>query len=206
MNWQEVMLDIGGEEAGSVAESAAAFRRHVVPSMEAVSTRVKAWANWRTVLTWVAARKVLGQLLPISVEVFQGITFDLLSVLTSQDVVKGVWDAIAYQHLHHRRESPIMAAWGYDRLAKCIGLFAGTQRPMKCPVGRDILVAVLLSSPQTRAELRDGLALAVATLACLRPGEGAALSPGAAGVRRVVRPPCAGWGGVTGCTAAGRRC
>ena len=43
-NWQEVMMAIGNEGASSVAESesAAAFRRHVAPSMEAVSTRVKA--------------------------------------------------------------------------------------------------------------------------------------------------------------------
>ena len=186
-NWQEVMLDIGGAGAGSVAESAAAFRRHVAPSMEAVSTRVKAWANWRTLLTWAVARKVLGQLLPMSVEVFQGITFHLLSVLASKDVVKGVWDAIAYQHRHHRRESPILAAGGYGRLAKCIGRFAGTHRPVKYPVSRDMVVAVLLSRPQTLAELLDGLALVVATLACLLPGEGAA---------RVVRPRCAGWGSV----------
>ena len=171
----------------------------MAPSMEAVSTRVTAWANWRTVLTWVAARKVLGQLLPISVEVFQGITFDLLSVLTSQDVVMGVWDAIAYQHRHHRRESPIIAAGGYGRLAKCIGRFAGTQRSMKYPVSRDMVVAVLRSNTQTLAELRDGLALVVA-----RPRWRAC------GRVKGRRCRCATRGlttmrGLEECTAAGRR-
>lgn len=174
-NWQGVMKVIGGEGAGSVAESAAAFRRHVAPSMEAVSTREKAWASWRTVLTWAAARSAMGELLPMPVEVFQAVTFDLLSVLASQDVVKGVWDAIAYQHRHHRKDSPIASAGGYGRLAKCIARFAGTQRPMKYPVHRDMVVAMLRSRPQTLVQLRDGLASVVATLTCLRPGEGAAL-------------------------------
>ena len=54
------------------------------------------------------------------VEVFQAITFDQLSVLASHDVVKGVWDAIAYQHRHHRKDSPIATAGGYGLLAKCV--------------------------------------------------------------------------------------
>ena len=54
------------------------------------------------------------------VEVFQAITFDQLLVLASHDVVKGVWDAIAYQHRHHRKDSPIATAGGYGLLAKCV--------------------------------------------------------------------------------------
>ena len=46
---------------------------------------------------------------------------------------------------------------------------------MKYPVSSDMVVAVLRSGLQTLAELRDELALVVATLACLRPVEGAAL-------------------------------
>jgi len=174
-NWEEVMKAIGGEGDDSVAASAAAFRRHVEPSMAAVSTREKAWANWRTVLTWAVARKCLVGILPMSVEVFQALTFDLLSVLASQATVKGVWDAVICQHRRHRLESPVAAAGGYNRLAKCIARFAGKQSPMKYPVHRDMVVAILRSDPSTLVELRNGLATVVATLACLRPGEGAAL-------------------------------
>ena len=59
-------------------------------------------------VVWSGAGR--GQLLPLSVEVFKGITFHLLSVLASQDAVKGVW-VTAHQHGHHRTQSPITAAW-----------------------------------------------------------------------------------------------
>jgi len=97
-NWEEVMAVIGELGADSVAASAAAFRCHVEPLMSGVATREKAWAHWRTVLTWATARKCLDQILPMSVEVFQGLTFDLLSVLASAATIKGVWDAVICQH------------------------------------------------------------------------------------------------------------
>ena len=174
-NWEEVMREIGDEGSGSVAASAAAFRSHVEPLMEGVETRVKAWANWRTVLTWATARKILGEILPMSVEVFQAITFDLLSVLASQGTVKSVWNAISTLHRHHGMVSPVAAAGEYGRLAKCIARFAGKQSPMKYPVHRDMVEAILRSNPGTLGELRNGLAAVVATLACSRPSEGAAL-------------------------------
>ena len=43
------------------------------------------------------------------------------------------------------------------------------------PVHRYMVVAVLQSRQQALAELLDGLALVVATMACLWPGEGATL-------------------------------
>ena len=174
-NWERVMVEIGGDGGQSVAESARAFREHVAPSMEAVATRAKAWASWRTILTWAVARKCLGELLPMSVEVFQALTFDMLSVLSSQAKVQGIWNAVAFQHRHHRLVSPVALAGGYGRLSKCIARFAGRQSPMKYPVHASMVVALLRSAPESLTQLRDCLATVVATLACLRPGEGAAL-------------------------------
>ena len=174
-NWEEVMAVLGELGANSVEASAAAFRCHVEPSMAGVATREKAWAHWRTVLTWATARKCLDRILPMSVEVFQGLTFDLLSVLASPATIQGVWDAVVCQHRKHHQVSPVMAAGGYNRLAKCLARFAGKQRQMKYPVHRDMVVALLQANPRTLVELRNGLATVVATMACLRPSEGAAL-------------------------------
>ena len=56
---------------------------------------------------------------------------------------------------------------------------------MKYPVHHDMVVAMLWSRQQALAELLDGLALVVATMA-LRPGEGAApaLQPRDGGIER----------------------
>ena len=75
-----------------------------------------------------------GSCCPLSVEVFQarfqGITFHLLSVLTSQDAVKGVWDAIACHWLPAHPSQEGVADHG------CLGVLAAGQ--VHLPVHRDV--------------------------------------------------------------------
>ena len=174
-NWEGVMRAIGSEGSSSVAASAAAFQRHVAPSMEATATRAKAWSGWRTVLTWATARGCLGEIMPMSLEVFQALTFDMLGVLCSEATVKGVWDSIQGQHRRMGQVSPMALAGGYGRLTRCIARFAGKQRALKYPIHRALVVKLLRSEPDSVVCLRDVLATVVATICCLRPSEGAAL-------------------------------
>ena len=177
-NWEDVMGALGRDGAGSVEDAARAFEQHVAPSMEAVATRVRAWACWRGVLTWAAARNVLGRILPMSRVVFQALTYDMLGVLCPASVIRGVWDAVQGQHRRLRLNSPMDEAGGYSRLQRCLSRFAGRQSAFKLPVSKEWVQAILRQTvldPSQLVPLRNALATVVATIACLRPSEGAML-------------------------------
>ncbi len=51
-NWRMVMETLAPAVPPGLAPRAAAFDTHIAPSAECVSTRAKAMASWRTVITW----------------------------------------------------------------------------------------------------------------------------------------------------------
>jgi hypothetical protein len=177
-NWEDIMASIGGEGAASVAAASRAFDENIAPAMEAVATRQRLWACWRGVLTWAAARNVLDDILPMSLTVFQALTFDMLSVLCSATTIRAVWDAIQAQHRRTRLSSPIEGGGGYSRLMRCLTRFAGHQSAFKLPISKEWIREILMQNtldPEKLVPLRNALATVVATIACLRPSEGARL-------------------------------
>ena len=48
-----------------------AFSTTITPLGTARATRLKAWRNWLTVLTWAASRSALDRVLPMDVSVLQ---------------------------------------------------------------------------------------------------------------------------------------
>jgi hypothetical protein len=48
----------------TIAAKSQAFTQHVVPLGSAKATRLKAWRNWHTALTWATANQALIQVLP----------------------------------------------------------------------------------------------------------------------------------------------
>ncbi len=97
-NWQSVMDSLAPAVAPGLAPRAAAFDTHIAPSSECSSTRTKAMAGWRTVLTWAIAHGALASVLPMPAETLKALLWDLLSMGFSLAVVKGVVDAILARH------------------------------------------------------------------------------------------------------------
>jgi len=177
-NWEDVANELAAHGATSVRESAAAFRLHVLPARLSMGTRGRHWAGWRTVLTWATAANQLGAILPMTLENFQALTYDMLCMLCPASTIRSVWDAVQGRHRHARVQSPMEAAGGYGCLQRCLNRFAGHQAAFKLPISKEWIHALLRSTVLDRAKLvplRNALATVVATIACLRPSEGAKL-------------------------------
>ena len=175
-NWEQVMDSLAASVMPGLEGRAAAFDAHIAPSAECTSTRTKAMAGWRTVVSWALSRKALHLVLPMSYDTLKAVLWDLLSLGCSHAVVKGVVDAILARHRRFRMTPPLSGDRAYGRLMQSLGRFQGQQRPLKLPVTRDLVVSALLALPgRSPAQQRDCLALVVATLTGLRPAEGARL-------------------------------
>ena len=58
-NWEQVMDSLASSVMPGLEGRAAAFDAHIAPSAECTSTRTKAMAGWRTVVSWALSRKAL---------------------------------------------------------------------------------------------------------------------------------------------------
>ena len=133
-------------------------------------------AGWRTVLSWALSRKALPLVLPMSHDTLKAILWDLLSLGCFLAIVKGVVDAVLARHRRFRMTPPLSGERAYGRLMQSLGRFQGQQRPLKLPINRDLVVGCLRVLPGlSPAQQRDCLAAVIATLAGLRPAEGARL-------------------------------
>ena len=64
-NHEPVLARLAERSDTSIPAMSRAFSRVIAPLGSARATRVKAWRNWRTCLTWALARDALGQILPM---------------------------------------------------------------------------------------------------------------------------------------------
>ena len=174
-NWEAVMSDLGAGPGGSVADLAAAFRTHVAPSAAAASTRAKDWAGWRAVLTWAAARGVLGLILPMDRQTLEALIWDMLSCQCTTPIIKSVVDGIQARHRRFSLPSPLAGPRAYSRIMQSLSRFQGTQSAFKSPITPDLVRASLLATSASPADERNALAVGLATICGVRPAEGAAL-------------------------------
>ena len=175
-NWRGVAASLSPSSRSGENQRAAAFRLHVLPSLEgAPITRRSAWRNWRGILTWAVARRCLARVLPMPSLTVESLLWDLISLDCSFPVIKGYVDCILARHRHHGFASPLSPRLSYHRLSRGLQRFQGRQRRFKYPIHRSLVSAILRYPAPSWAKLRNCLAAALATLCCLRPGEGAAL-------------------------------
>jgi hypothetical protein len=175
-NWQHAMALLDAAVPGDLAARAAAFDQHVAPSSECVSTRAKAMAGWRTVVTWAVSHSALAYILPMSAVHFKALAWDLLAMGCSLAIVKGTVDAVLARHRRFNLPPPTSGARAYSRLMASLARFQGQQRPLKLPISAALVARCLRHlRGQPLGVQRNCLAAAVATVACLRPSEGARL-------------------------------
>jgi hypothetical protein len=174
--------------AESISSLASEFIRHVRPMERGHGTRKAAWAAWRVVLCWAAAREGLASILPMTEDVLFAFLWDALTMGASFHVLKSLVSAIQSRHNFFRLTPPIAPGGNFSRLMKALARFQGTPRKLLFPISRDAVVRMLrLPLPihpacpgpsggctlcaQFMARWRDCLAAVISTIGCMRPDE-----------------------------------
>lgn len=172
-NWEPLLSLLASGVAPTIEAMSAAFEAHILPLGAARGTRVKAWRNWRTVLTWAAGRDALGRILPMDRQTLQAMVWEFTAMGGSRSTIKSVLDAVISRHRDVGLPSPLQGHLSYTRFVRCIARLLGTQLPHKFPVTRDMVVRALRFRPTTLVAFRNKLVLASMTLGCMRPSEAA---------------------------------
>ena len=170
-NWEPVLRDITVHVPTTISGMSQAFDQHILPLGSAMATRAKHWRNWRTVLTWAAARHSMGSILPMDPRVLRAFLWEAVTSGASKPVLKGLLDAILSRHRDASLPSPLASGMTYTQLFRCVGRLIGKQHKHKFPVTRDMVVDSLRLKPKNNLQFRNKLALIVATVGIMRPAE-----------------------------------
>ena len=173
-NWESV-LESGLAVPRTSQARVAAFDVFILPSAESVATRAKAWVYWKGVLTWAISAESLHSILPMTRASLKLLLWDFLTLGCSSSTLKGVLDSIQARHRYFDLESPVRGSCSYARLQRCFSRFQGRQLPLKFPIHRSLVVRFLEADFHHLLDFRNCMAASVATICCLRPGEGARL-------------------------------
>ena len=128
----------------SVAESAAAFDRHVRPLELAKRTRSKYVTHRLSVLTWAIWKGVLPGLLPMSDDLVRAFIWDCLAFEASTSVLKHALDAIKAWHRHLGLRVPLDAPGDYRRTVTSLARFQPAPRTFKFPIHKELVRRLLL--------------------------------------------------------------
>jgi hypothetical protein len=97
-----------------------AFTNVITPLGRSSATRVKAWRNWCSVLTWAASCSTLDRILPMDTPVLQAMLWDFTLMGSSNSVLKSIVDAVVARHREARLPSPVLGLLSYSRLTRCL--------------------------------------------------------------------------------------
>lgn len=189
--WRPAVRALALRAGGGVptlADSLAAYNRHVLPLERARKTRQKYATHRLTVLTWAVWKGVLGDLLPMSGDMLKAYIWDALAFEATLPVLKHCVDAIKAWHRHLALPVPADGPGDYQRLTRSLARFQGTPRRLVFPIhARAVRRLLLLPIPQHAKcggvdggctvcrrflhRWRDCLAGATATVTCSRCAE-----------------------------------
>ncbi len=124
-----------------------AFTNIITSLGSASATRVKAWRNRCSVLTWAASRSTLDSILPMDTTVLQAMLWDFTSMGASNSVLKSIVDTVVARHREARLPSLVQGHMSYSRLTRCLARVLGRPHAHKQGVTRDMVFALLRSNP-----------------------------------------------------------
>ena len=135
-NWRPVVRELAPDPLAvpSVAESLAAFNRHILPMERVQKTRARYLTHRLSVLTWAVWKGVLPSLLPMSDDLLRAFLWDALAFETSLPVLKHAVNAILAWHQRLRLPPPLAGKRDYQRLFHSLSRFQGRSRRIIFPI------------------------------------------------------------------------
>jgi hypothetical protein len=137
-NWRPAVrkLAAGPREEPSVAESLAAYIRHILPMERAPGTREKYLTHRRTILTWAVLKGALPRLVPgpMSDDLLRAFLWDALAFEASLSVLRKTINAVLAWHDRLRLEPPLSGKRVYKRLIHSLSRFQGVPRRIFFPI------------------------------------------------------------------------
>ena len=174
-HWHDALDSIAHSAFLAVPDTVALFNAAIAPSQRSANTRQKYFAKWCTCLTWAVARKLLGEVLPMSLDTLKALTWDMMSAECNKGQIQDVWDAVQTRHKMLGLIPPVVGQGAYSAWMKSFSTLLVAPAPMSFPVQKEHIRRLLALHVTSLAVWRDLLITVVATLCCLRPGEVAAL-------------------------------
>ena len=172
-NFEHVLARLSAATPTSVTAMSQAFTANICPLGSAPGTRVKAWRNWCSCLTWAVGRQTTDKLLPMASETLQAMLWDFTSMGATKSTLKSIVDAVISRHRDAQLPSPLTGPRSYLRLTSCLGRLLGTQHQHKMGITRDMIVQLLRYRPRNLVEFRNKNVVCTLTIGCMRPAEGA---------------------------------
>jgi hypothetical protein len=142
----------------------------MAPLGTAPATRLKAWRNWRTVVTWAIQNKALNKILPMEVPTLQALLLEFTSLGAAFSTLKSIVDAIIGEHKKARLPSPVGGQFCYNKVKAILQRVLGKQHIHKLGVTCNMVVALLRLQLTTLLSWRNQLACVTGIM---RPIEGA---------------------------------
>jgi hypothetical protein len=166
-NWEPVVARLARDTVPSILAKSQAFTQHIVPLCSAKGTRLKAWSNWKTYLTWVVAHQALDRLLPMDAATLQAMLWDFTSLGASNSMLKSIVDAIIAHHRDAQLPSPVSGHTGYRRLTQCLARVVERPQKTKFGITRQMFVDLLLCPVTDLVSFHNHLVMATLTIGCM---------------------------------------
>ena len=139
-------FDIQHGGVPSVAASAGAFERHILPLERAQGTRWKYGIHRLSILTWAIWKGQLAHLLPMSPDLLRAYLWDSLAFEASHSVLKHAIDAVKAWHRRLGSAPPLDGPGDYTRLTNSLARFQPVPRVLKFPIHAEAVRRLLLLS------------------------------------------------------------
>ena len=173
--WEEALVLVRSGGPCAVGDLTAAFDKHIWPSRNQPSTRSKNWRAWSSVVTWAIARDVVDQLLPMDVATLKALMWDFMCAGSSHSMLSALMAAVQSRHRYYGTLPPILGRGEYRAWSRCLACVMGRPLSLKLPIHKSVVAFLLGWRPASLADNRDRLLTSLATIACLRISEVAAL-------------------------------
>ena len=159
----------------STTELSSLYRAAVMPSQLEQSSRRCYFASWRTVVTWLLAHDAADQGLPMTKELLDALTMELLLMGSSVGSIRNIWSSVEDRHRTYGHAPPLGEPGAFRRGLKALSSLRGQPTKLLFPLGRRHVQALLRLVGLTWFQRRNVLLTLTGTVMCARVSEPAGL-------------------------------
>ena len=169
-NYESTLASLSRLTSPTVHDMSRTFTEVIVPLGSAPGTRIKAWRNWCTCLTWAIGRHATDKILPMHPDVLHA----MLWPWGPQSPPSKASSIPSSPGTVTRNSNPqFLATCPISASPDAWGRLLGTQHPHKMSITRDMIVRLLRYQPMNLVEYHNQKVVCTLTMGCMRPGEGA---------------------------------